>query len=47
MSMEQECKECRFNKECVNIGQFKKGDCLQYELSINEMNRQIEEQDRQ
>ncbi len=27
-----ECKRCRWKKECVNVGKFADGDCLQYKL---------------
>ena len=26
-----ECKKCKYKKHCVNVGEFKKGACLQYE----------------
>ena len=26
-----ECKQCKHKNDCVNVGKFKKGDCLQYE----------------
>jgi len=26
-----ECKQCKFKDDCVNVGKFKKGDCLQFE----------------
>lgn len=44
--MNKDCKECKGNKECVNIGQFKPGECLQHEISIKEIDRQINEQNK-
>lgn len=32
----EECKKCKWNKECVNVDAFAKGDCLQYEKSEKE-----------
>lgn len=26
-----ECKQCKHKEDCVNVGAFKKGDCLQFE----------------
>lgn len=40
--MNKDCKTCRFNKECVNIGKFEESNCLQYEMTIKAMNEEIE-----
>ncbi len=39
--MNKDCKTCKEKKECVNIGQFKVNDCLQYEMTIEAMNEEI------
>jgi len=40
--MNKDCKTCKHNKDCVNIGEFKENDCLQYEMTIKAMNEEIE-----
>jgi hypothetical protein len=45
--MTKDCTECKHNSKCVNIDKFKDGDCLQYEMSIKAMNKQIESKDRE
>ena len=27
----KDCKTCKWREECVNVGEFKDDDCLQYE----------------
>ena len=39
--MNKDCKTCKYNKKCVNIGAFKENDCLQYEMTIKAMNEEI------
>ena len=43
--MNEDCKTCKYKKKCVNIGQFKVKDCLQYEMTIRAMNEAIERLD--
>ncbi len=33
----EECLECKWNKECVNVDKFKKGDCLQYGVKMKKL----------
>ena len=40
--MNKDCKTCKYNKDCVNIGNFKENDCLQYEMTIKAMNEEID-----
>ena len=40
--MNKDCKTCKYNKDCVNIGEFKENDCLQYEMNIKTMNEEID-----
>ena len=40
--MNKDCETCKHIKKCVNIGQFKENDCLQYEMTIKAMNAEIE-----
>ena len=40
--MNKDCKTCKKRKDCVNIGKFKEGNCLQYEMTIEAMNEEIE-----
>ena len=40
--MNKDCKTCKGNKDCVNIGKFKENECLQYEMTIKAMNEEIE-----
>lgn len=28
-----DCKKCKFKNDCVNVGEFKRGACLQFEKS--------------
>ena len=43
--MNKDCKTCKENKDCINIGQFEENDCLQYEMTIEAMNEEIEKLD--
>ena len=40
--MNEDCKTCKHNKGCVNIGQFNVNDCLQYEMTIKALNEEID-----
>lgn len=45
--MNKDCKTCKYSKNkynryCVNIGSFKENDCLQYEMTIEAMHKEIE-----
>ena len=43
--MNKDCKTCKYSKNCVNIGEFKENDCLQYVMTIKAMNKEIEKLD--
>ena len=43
--MNKDCKTCKYKKKCVNIGQFKEGNCLQYKMTIDAMNEEMERLD--
>jgi hypothetical protein len=42
--LNKDCKTCKHIKDCVNVGDFKVSDCLQYEMTISAMNEEIEGQ---
>lgn len=44
--MNKDCKTCISKKDCVNIGKFKENNCLQYEMTTEAMNEEIEKLDK-